>query len=261
MNCRTTNTDVINHRTTDIEIQVGHGIMTEQHNGQQEKQHLTTAQLSTLLDGQLPVEEREFSDAHLATCEQCQQELESLRQTKMLLHAMPRPVLPRSFTLPVSTQQADTSTIPAPITPITEYRSTPRRVRSRPYYARTALRTIGTLAAMVGLVLLLSSLIPFVTQRGGGTAQNGTSTTSPETRQATPWGPLSPNLRGTSVIQPTTQPQKTQTTQPTASSGTFLPSLLDINTLEGRSFYGAFLFLLGIIALMLGRRREPHRGP
>ena len=234
--------------------------MTE-HNGQQEKQHLTTTQLSTLLDGQLPIEEREFSDAHLATCEQCQQELESLRQTKMLLHAMPHPVLPRSFTLPVSTQQTDTSTIPAPITPITEFRSTPRRASSRPYYARTALRTFGTLAAMVGLVLLLSSLIPFVTQRGGNTAQNGSSTTSPETKQATPSGPLSPNIRGTTVTQPNKQPQKTQSTLPSASSGAFLPTLLDISTLEGRSFYGAFLFLLGLIALMLGRRREPHRGP
>ena len=234
--------------------------MTE-HNGQQEKQHLTTTQLSTLLDGQLPVEEREFSDAHLATCEQCQQELESLRQTKMLLHAMPRPALSRSFTLPVSTQQVDTSTIPAPITPITEYRSTPRRASSRPYYARTALRTIGTLAAMVGLVLLLSSLIPFVTHRGGGTAQSGSSTTSPTTTQATPTGPIAPNLRGTTVAQPNKQPQKTQPTQPEPSSGTFLHSLLDISTLEGHTFYGAFLFLLGIVALMLGRRREPHRGP
>lgn len=234
--------------------------MTE-HNGQQEKQHLTTTQLSTLLDGQLSIEEREFSDAHLATCEQCQQELESLRQTKMLLHALPHPALPRSFALPLSTQQVDTST--APVIPVASYRSTPRRdsrrSRSRAYYAQTILRTIGTLAAMVGLVLLLSSLIPFVNNTGAGTAQNGSSgTTAPAPRQATPTGPILPNLRGTTVTQPNSQPH---TTHPSTSSGTFSPPILDISTLAGRAFYGALLFILGIAGLMIGRRRKPHRGP
>jgi len=242
--------------------------MTE-HNGQQEKQHLTTTQLSTLLDGQLPIEEREFSDAHLATCEQCQLELESLRQTKMLLHALPRPALPRSFVLPISTRQAETPATPlaplasiTPITPITPIttptyhnRNTSRRADMRSYYTRTALRTVGTLAAMVGLVLLLSSLIPFVNNKGGGTAQSGgNSTTLPATRQATPGGPVAPNLRGTTVTQP-------QPTHPSTSSGTFLPPVLDISTLVGRTFYGILLFVLGIIGLMIGRRREPHRGP
>ena len=234
--------------------------MTE-HNGQQEKQHLTTTQLSTLLDGQLPIEEREFSDAHLATCEQCQQELESLRQTKRLLRALPHPALPRSFTLPISTQQVDTSA--TPVIPIAAYRSTPgrrnqnSRSNSRAYYAQTAIRTVGTLAALVGLVLLLSSLIPFVNNTGHGTAQSG-GTTIPATRQATPTGPILPNLRGTNVTHPNSPPQPTHTS---TASGTVLPSLLDISTIEGRAFYGALLFLLGIIGLMIGRRRELHRGP
>ena len=244
--------------------------MTER-NGQQEKQHLTITQLSTLLDGQLSLEEREFSDAHLATCEQCQQELESLRQTKMLLRALPRPVLPRSFTLPISTQQIEISPAPVPsvtpIIPIADYRSTPRpeQTSSRSnrhrgsYYTQTALRTIGTLAAMVGLVLLLSSLIPFINGSGHQTANNGNNgTTLPATRQATPTGPILPNLRGTTVTHPHTPPRLTQ---PSTSSHTFLPPVLDVSTLEGRAFYGALLFILGIVGLIAGRRREPSRGP
>ena len=242
--------------------------MTER-NGQQAKQHLTTTQLSTLLDGQLPIEEREFSDAHLTTCEQCQQELESLRQTKMLLRALPRSALPRSFTLPLSTQQTDTPTASAspiaPVIPIADYNRTPRqgsRNRSRnrgSYYAQTALRTIGTLAAMVGLVLLLSSLIPFINGSGHETANSsGNSTTLPATRQATPGGPIAPNVRGTTATQPNTRPH---TTPPSTSSRIFLPPVLDISTGEGRAFFGALLFILGIIGLIIGRRREPSRGP
>lgn len=231
--------------------------MTE-HNGQQKKQHLTTAQLSALLDGQLPIEEREFSDAHLVTCEQCQQELESLRQTVMLLHALPRPELPRSFILPFSTQQTTTL---APITPLTTRNSTSRRNGTRSYYARTALRTFGTLAAMVGLVLLLSSLIPFVNQRGGGSAaSSGSSQNMPASKQAgtspsaSP-SPILPHLQGTAGQHPTQPAQGNTLDAPS------LPPLLDIGTSVGRAFFGLLLLLLGILGLIFGRRRKRHQGP
>ena len=64
--------------------------------------HLTTEQLSASLDKQLTPQEQAFFDAHLHTCVRCQHALTELRRTVALLHAMPQPVLPRSFTLPTT---------------------------------------------------------------------------------------------------------------------------------------------------------------
>src|SRR6266568_3115535 len=65
-------------------------------------QHLTTEELSAFLDEQLSSQERTTIEAHLQTCERCQHELASLRQTVALLRALPQPALPRSFVLPAA---------------------------------------------------------------------------------------------------------------------------------------------------------------
>ncbi|MBA2681641.1 MAG: hypothetical protein H0U76_25010, partial [Ktedonobacteraceae bacterium] len=68
--------------------------------------HLTTEELSALLDNHLAQEEAgEDHHGHLASCQQCQQELADLKQTVRLLHALPPPPLPRSFILPVGISQ------------------------------------------------------------------------------------------------------------------------------------------------------------
>ena len=67
-----------------------------------QEQHLTTARLSALIDGQLSPEEQTQSETHLQSCPVCQQQLAELRQTVALLHALPQPPLPRSFVLPTA---------------------------------------------------------------------------------------------------------------------------------------------------------------
>jgi hypothetical protein len=61
--------------------------------------HLSVDLLSAYLDGQVTAAERARIEEHLPTCPACQRELNSLRQTVTLLHAMPRVPLPRAFIL------------------------------------------------------------------------------------------------------------------------------------------------------------------
>ncbi len=55
--------------------------------------------LSAFLDNQVSPAERVRVESHLRTCAACRGELESLRQTAALLHALPRVAVPRAFTL------------------------------------------------------------------------------------------------------------------------------------------------------------------
>jgi hypothetical protein len=117
--------------------------------------HLTTEQLSTLLDNSLSSEEEyEATDvlndtSHLKNCTLCQHELAELRQTVTLLRALPPPQLPRSFALPVSITQTP---VPTP---------------ASPKVLPIALRSVSGLAAAIGIIFILSGLlssIPFLSQ-------------------------------------------------------------------------------------------------
>ena len=55
--------------------------------------------LSSYIDGQVEASQANALEEHLATCERCQQELESLRFTVDVLREVPPLPLPRSFTL------------------------------------------------------------------------------------------------------------------------------------------------------------------
>ncbi len=72
----------------------------------QDKRHLTTEQLSALLDKEASAEEQAQWEAHLSTCPQCQRALTALRQTVAMLHALPQPTLPRSFVLSMEVPSA-----------------------------------------------------------------------------------------------------------------------------------------------------------
>ncbi len=63
-------------------------------------EHLTTEQLSAFFDKQLSAGEQTVFDAHLSTCQQCQQNLSDMRLTIALLRAIPEEEVPRSFVLP-----------------------------------------------------------------------------------------------------------------------------------------------------------------
>jgi hypothetical protein len=273
----------------------------------QENHHLTTEQLSAHLDGQLSDLEQSQLDAHLKTCEQCQQEQTDLRRTVALLHAMPRPALPRSFVLPLDIQPSadnqveDKDEAEEPEhTPIALATARARRSeasersssrRRWPIYARTALRTVSAIAAVIGLVFFLSGV--FTTLPRGGNS-SGTSTASQgsvaqvqrgatvgakaqentaNAQGATPQ--LSPSSRATSIPQQPTQPARatadsesaahtpmavnqqksTPSTEPTPSQA---PTILffDLSNGPGRLGFGFLLLLLGVMGYIVFKRRR-----
>lgn len=140
--------------------------------------HLTTEQLSGLLDEQMSSEEIAISNAHLYTCERCQQELEGLRQTVKMLHALPTPVLPRSFVLP-STTAATPALMQEKISARTKIVHTPptHLAGNQPHvYMRRALRLSSALVAVIGLVFVISGLMMSLPHLGA--TSGAASTTS-----------------------------------------------------------------------------------
>jgi hypothetical protein len=67
--------------------------------GNSQGAHVSTDLLSAYLDGQVTAAERERTEAHLRQCDACQAQLESLRQTVLLVQALPRVPVPRAFAL------------------------------------------------------------------------------------------------------------------------------------------------------------------
>jgi len=156
----------------------------------QENHHLTTEQLSAHLDGQLSDLEQSQLEAHLKTCEWCQQALTDLRRTVALLHALPRPALPRSFVLPLDIQpsnveQREDVVDEADRVPLALAAARARRSeasggelsrRRWPGYVRTALRTVSAIAAVIGFVFFLSGALVALPHAGG--ASNSAASSS-----------------------------------------------------------------------------------
>ncbi len=67
--------------------------------GRPEQAHIRAEMLSAFLDNQVSPAERVRVESHLRTCAACRGELESLRRTAALLHALPRVAVPHAFTL------------------------------------------------------------------------------------------------------------------------------------------------------------------
>lgn len=100
--------------------------------------------LSDFLDGTLPDQERTIVQAHLATSERARASLDALRYTVSLLKQTPAPVLPRQFTLPVTSR--------AP-------------VQAAPGWLVWSLRGLGAAATAAFVILLVATLF-----RPGNTA-------------------------------------------------------------------------------------------
>jgi len=243
--------------------------------------HPTTEQLSAFLDGQLSSDEQGEWDAHIKTCEQCQQELAALRLTVNLLRALPQPDLPRSFALPVNTA----------VTPIADYstqrvsRSPAQRRRTWPVVLRTTARSLCAIAAVLGLFLLSWGLLTGLLRPGSGTATSmsapaassaqstggsasggGGSATSrnvpptathPQASSAPEITPTAPPTMGPYAVKPGS-PQKSDHTAAAQAANPLRPVLafFDISTTGGSIALGLLLLLLGATGyiLLLGRR-------
>jgi Putative zinc-finger len=235
-----------------------------------QQEHLTTEQLSAFLDKQLPPQEQAFFDAHLQSCQRCQGVLEELRRTVVLLHAMPQPQLPRSFTLPAGISQIRVAQ-PQPA----------QQRRVLPYTLRRTMRAVSTLAAAIAVIFILSGLLAnYHPASNTGTAAssgpiyntaNGTTAHAPVTQPSLTQA--SRTKSGTPIGTPkassaTTTPIPTPTPTPTSSKGLTthgtlnpvnpptLPPFLDIGQPEGRLTLGGLLLLLSIVGIITTRRRR-----
>lgn len=236
----------------------------------QEHQHLTTEQLSAFIDKQLSIEEQGHVDEHLKHCEQCQLWLKELRQTAMLVRALPQPQLPRSFALP-----ADVLITPLPAQTEHAPHLIPNR-RTRLSRARTAIRAISTLAAVVGIVFLLSGFLSFshmaassatVTSASrSASSTSSSSSTSAQTKQArqevtphiistamsTSISQATANFapRATAIARPEKRPAPAQNPPTSTAPPVFL---FDPSQSSGRIVIGIILLILGGVGLIYPR--------
>lgn len=241
---------------------------------QHDDRHLTTEQLSALLDNQLSPQEQPAYNAHLQTCQRCQQALADLKQTVALLHALPQPTLPRSFVLPAS------QAVPTPAAHTQESRrhhvhpitTTTRRTRIHRggSFARQSVRVLSTLAAVIGIVFLLSGFLvsirpgsnTMVTNGSSGMPVSGAATQKPQIHGiTTPQTQASPAIVQTPSI---TTPKRNQTPTSTATpqsrnqthQSTARSPAIDLNSPQVHLGLGAILLLIGILGVVLTRKRR-----
>jgi Putative zinc-finger len=225
--------------------------------------HLAAEQLSAFLDKQLSAEEQTICETHLQSCQQCQIALLGLRQTVALLQALPQPELPRSFVLPsrVTYLQERPEKEPTPIIKQAERRRSPLS------YIQRATRVVSTIAAVIGLIFLLSTVLSISHLNGGAsttssapyTSSNGNANSTPTPRikgviphnQATSQTKTPAVASATPAIVP--RPAQGQDQQPSSLT------LPDINTSWGRQEIGIILLALGILGFLLSRRWRPKQ--
>lgn len=243
-------------------------------------EHLTMEQLSAFLDKQLPPSEQAFVDAHLHSCKQCRLALADLRATVALVRAMPQPALPRSFTLPANVT-------PLPIHAGRQMHRAIEPARRQPAGRnglRRAMRFASAIAAVLGLLFILSGLLPAIPLGQGGTTATGSSAPAFAPNQSDRHTPAissqaaTPAVVGTHILSPTQSGKVGQAGQPRSTPSTAIPThtpattraasplgrtlappalppYLDPTTIEGRLSLGLVLALLGVIGLLLTRRR------
>jgi len=233
----------------------------------QQDEHLTTEQLSAFLDKQLSPAERAVFDAHLASCQQCQSRLADLRLTVALVRALPQEEVPRSFVLPSRLAPVAERPTPRPatITPV------PQRRGARVSVLQRTVRAVSTLAAVLALIFILSGILPPIHFGGGeATSSAGSVPAATNQRAASNSAPTPATTFGSAqAADGTKTPVQTPKSTPAATarssihSGTSpavqpptLPPFLDLSRPEGRLALGALLLVLGIIGLVVTRRRR-----
>jgi anti-sigma factor RsiW len=247
----------------------------------QHDQHLTTEQLSAFLDQQLPIQEQERYQAHLGACEDCRTELAGLQQTVALLRSLPPLELPRSFMLPLdiaTTSQAQNDE-PAQRTredkpeENTRTRKAETRRPARLKVLRIAVRTMGTLAAVLGIFLLASALLSMM-MLGAYSGAASLSTTAgempskgvtdqnentPQAAQQTPSATIYSQPQVPPATSPAlnSSPEKVDDSQNQPSSGSF-PNIFffDLNAPAARLGIGLLLLMFGGMGLILTRKGD-----
>ncbi len=242
--------------------------MAQLHNG-----HLTTEQLSAFFDKQLSPEEQAVFDAHVSTCQECQRRLADLRLTVALLDALPEEEVPRSFVLPgrLAPSQERPVRQGAATTPASQGR------RTWLHTLRRSVRAVSALAAVLALIFIISGILPPLHFGGGETASAPVTAPAgtPAAASKAPSGAQTPQADRTTNLGPheqaaTNTPPPTQIAGPTptatAASNTGIgpqaehtppvPPLLDLGQPQARLILGALLLALGIIGLIVTRRRR-----
>jgi anti-sigma factor RsiW len=252
--------------------------------------HLTTEELSALLDDQLSEQEQAYCDAHLKSCQQCQLALTDLKQTVSLLHALPEPELPRSFVLPTNvsyiqehpasgagTQQANLASVT-----VSEGQALQQKRQARSLTLRRSARILSLIAAVIGLFILAPGVFAIL-PRFSNNASTASSTNSPvqsasssgtsnkphhlvegthASPSATSRKTSAPSVAGVGTPQPHATPIPTPKAASTkhldAQSGPALP-LPNLGTPLGQQEVGFPLVALGIIGLLLTRRKRRNQ--
>jgi len=233
----------------------------------QQNEHLTTEQLSAFLDKQLSPAERAVFDAHLASCQQCPKQA-----GRFTADSCPGACIATGGGPPLfrSTQQVSTCCRtpyprPATITPV------PQRRGARVSVLQRTVRAVSTLAAVLALIFILSGILPPIHFGGGeATSSAGSVPAATNQRAASNSAPTPATTFGSAqAADGTKTPVQTPKSTPAATarssihSGTSpavqpptLPPFLDLSRPEGRLALGALLLVLGIIGLVVTRRRR-----
>ena len=129
--------------------------------------HLTTEQLSAFLDKELSTQEQSLCQAHLTTCDSCQQQLEELQQTVLLIRALPQVPQPRSFVLPIESTIQNTAVAEQTTSIRQRAKLTAHRSLLSPRYVRTTMHLASTLVAVLGLFFILSGSMTIISYNTG----------------------------------------------------------------------------------------------
>jgi anti-sigma factor RsiW len=166
--------------------------------------------LSAYLDGELTEDERALVEAQLAVSEAWREELETLRWTVSLLHAMPEAPLPRSFEIPNSALEPAVASRPTTPTPPSGAKSVARPATLRPWYQNTrwvymALRSATAIS--VALLLAVAGLDVWTnspTLRANSSAQAPVAAERSSAPAAAPQAPVA--AQAPAPAAPTTMP-------------------------------------------------------
>lgn len=232
-------------------------------------EHLTTEQLSAFFDRQLSSEEQAVFDAHISTCQQCQNNLADLRLTVALLRAMPEEKVPRSFVLPGALAPVPVRTIREDTT----FTPTAGKQHARFNTLRRSVRVVSTLAAVLALLIIVSGLFPSLHYGANESATTAAPVSSSGSANTTHAPVQTPNVQKPTGVQSnartvTPSPVASQTPGPTGTattkastvapndqSPTVLPAIDFIQPLVRLSL-GVLLLALSIIVLVVTRRRR-----
>jgi hypothetical protein len=235
--------------------------------------HLTTEQLSASFDKQLSSQEQAVFDAHISTCQQCQNKLSDLRLTAALLYALPEEEVPRSFVLPSSVSIVPDRTIRQDTT----FTPVPQRQRTQISMFRRSIRVVSTLAAVLALFFIISGMLPLIYPGGGSSASTASSNSSFGEANTVHPAVTTPGVHQPNDVVPpvgaaaTTPPTETaHSLSPTGTATTrsssdhsanpgqnlTIPSAIDLSQPVVRLGIGVLVLAASIIGFIVTRRRR-----